>query len=279
MDLVTFLNSKSQQQDVIFMEAVQLLETMKSSPSCNRLAASRLVTSCQSIGGTKEGIEPDIYVALDHIRSLYAARLAICELNEAGASTPSPCVSVASTPQHKKGIFGFSSKQQAPIQGSDAVSNDLLASCLKTLESRPQWWTSYSNSRQNAIVICQAARVEGEKDELIGLHKSIIEASVKLNSGLQEALRMAAAQSSQHKAFMETIEVMRVRLATELDETQSYFTKTFESVFHDIGLGVNSVIDFVNSALSRTQIEVTGLEKVWHYLHVWRVRLIINRTF
>ncbi|KAI9046222.1 putative nuclear membrane fusion protein Kar5 [Aspergillus affinis] len=261
MNLVTFLNSKTQQHDAIFVEAVQLLETMKSSPSCNRLAASRLVTSCQSIGRINESIDPDTYVALEHVRSLYAASLAICELNEAGASTPSPCLPVTTPSQNKKRLFGFSSKSKSPLQGPGNVSKELLATCLKTLESRPQWWTSYSNSRQNAIVICQAARVESEKEELLELYKSIIEASVKLNSGLQEALRIAAAESAQHKAFMEATEIMRVRLVAELEETQSSFIRIFEDIFHDIGLGASSMVDSVNSILSRTQNEATSLEK------------------
>lgn len=57
IDLVSFLQSKTQQHDAIFTEAVQLLESMKSSPSCNRVAASRLVASCQSIGGTTDHTE------------------------------------------------------------------------------------------------------------------------------------------------------------------------------------------------------------------------------
>lgn len=262
MDLATFLNSKTQQQDAIFMEAVQLLDTMRSSPSCNRLAASRLVTSCQSVGSINERKDPDLYVALEHVRSLYAARLAICELNEAGATTPSPCAQVTSSTQHRKGIFGFSSKHQSPLQGPDVVSRDLLAPCLKTLESRPQWWTSYSNSRQNAIVICQAARVESEKDELLELYKSILEASSKLNSGLQDALRMAAAESMQHKTFMEATETMRARLATELDETHSRFIAIFESVFQDIGAGLNSMVGSLTSILNRVENEAISLEKV-----------------
>ncbi|KAH8427910.1 putative nuclear membrane fusion protein Kar5 [Aspergillus melleus] len=261
MNLVTFLNSKTQQHDAIFVEAVQLLETMKSSPSCNRLAASRLIKSCQSIGAIDESIDPDTYVALEHVRSLYAASLAICELNEAGASTPSPCVPVTTPSQNKRRLFGFSSKSTSPIQGPGTVSKELLASCLKTLESRPQWWTSYSNSRQNAIVICQAARVEGEKEELLELYKSIVEASFKLNSGLQEALRIAVAESAQHKAFMEATEIMRARLVADLEETDSRFSRIFEKIFHDIELGAKSMVDSVNSVLSRTQNEATSLER------------------
>ncbi|KAA8644513.1 putative nuclear membrane fusion protein Kar5 [Aspergillus tanneri] len=260
VDLVTFLNSKTQQHDAIFKEAVQLLESMKSSPSCNRVAASRLVTSCQSVGGRAANIDIDMYLALEHIRSLYAARLAICELNEAGASTPPPCLPVTISPHHRKGIFGFSSKYKPEINNAETLPKELLASCLKTLESRPQWWTSYSNSRQNAVVICQAARVENEKEELLELHKSILESSIKLNSGLQEALRMAAAETAQYKAFMQAAETFKEKLVTEFDETQSRFRETFEILLRDIRLGVNSAITVVSSALGRVDDEATVLE-------------------
>ncbi|THC95915.1 hypothetical protein EYZ11_004601 [Aspergillus tanneri] len=201
-----------------------------------------------------------MYLALEHIRSLYAARLAICELNEAGASTPPPCLPVTISPHHRKGIFGFSSKYKPEINNAETLPKELLASCLKTLESRPQWWTSYSNSRQNAVVICQAARVENEKEELLELHKSILESSIKLNSGLQEALRMAAAETAQYKAFMQAAETFKEKLVTEFDETQSRFRETFEILLRDIRLGVNSAITVVSSALGRVDDEATVLE-------------------
>ncbi|TQB77581.1 hypothetical protein MPDQ_000122 [Monascus purpureus] len=211
IDLVSFLNTKSQQHDAIFNEALSLLESMKSSPSCNRMAATRLVTSCQSIGGKADRNEADNYVTLDHVKSLYAARLAICELNGAGASVPPPCLSVTVPPAQKKGFFGFSTKGKSQTTMVDSMPAGTLESCLRSLESRPQWWTSYSNSRQNAVVICQAARVEIEKEELLELHRSTVENTFELNNRLQEVLRNAAAESLRHKDFLREVDAMRAR--------------------------------------------------------------------
>lgn len=275
VDLVSFLSSKSQRHDAIFTEAVQLLESMKSSPSCHRVAATRLVTSCQSIGGKSDNIETDTYIALDHLRSLYAARLAICEINGAGTATPHACLPVTISPQHKKGFFGFSSTYNPQVHLTDSIPTDLQEPCLRSLESRPQWWTSYSNSRQNAMVICQASRIESEKEELLELHRFVVESTAKLNHGLQEALRTATEDSAQHKAFMDVIATMRVRLVHELEESETLFKRAIANILHDIRSGVDSAVTGVNSMLGRVQMDAAALEKVGIPLaHSHRLTLI-----
>ncbi|KAB8270967.1 hypothetical protein BDV30DRAFT_250276 [Aspergillus minisclerotigenes] len=262
VDLVSFISSKNTQHDVVFKEAVQLLESMRSSPSCNRIAASRLVKSCQSVRGKTNNIDPETYRVLEHTRALYAARLAICELNGAGTHIPNACLPVTFPPPQKKGIFGFSLKSETPVNGVDPVPVQLLESCLKSLESRPQWWTSYSNSRQNAFVICQAARTENEKEELLNLHRSVVEGSNKLNQGLQEALRTAAAESLHHRAFVSEIANMNARLVHDMEETRSHFKAIIEKAFYGIESRAVSIVNTVTSVLGRVQAGVTNLDKV-----------------
>ncbi|KAF7631866.1 hypothetical protein AFLA_012714 [Aspergillus flavus NRRL3357] len=261
VDLVSFISSKNTQHDVVFKEAVQLLESMRSSPSCNRIAASRLVKSCQSVRVKINNIDPETYRILEHTRALYAARLAICELNGAGTHIPNACLPVTFPPPQKKGIFGFSLKSETPVNGVDPVPVQLLESCLKSLESRPQWWTSYSNSRQNAFVICQAARTENEKEELLNLHRSVVEGSNKLNQGLQEALRTAAAESLHHRAFVSEISNMNARLVHDMEETRSHFKAMIEKAFYEIESRAVSIVNTVTSVLGRVQAGVTNLDK------------------
>lgn len=262
VDLVSFLSTKSKRHDSIFTEAIHLLESMKSSPSCNRIAATRLVTSCQSIGGKTDDTETDTHVTLDHIRSLYAARLAICELNGAGTTTPPPCAPVTVIPSNKKGFLGFSNKYKPQVNVAESIPADLLEPCLKSLESRPQWWTSYSNSRQNAVVICQASRIETEKEELLELHRFVTESTLKLNRGLEEALRMAAEGSVRHKAFIDAIGTMRARLEHELEESESVVRRAIATLLHDLGSGVDSAAAGMASIFGQVQMETVTLGKV-----------------
>ncbi|PWY76943.1 hypothetical protein BO70DRAFT_397837 [Aspergillus heteromorphus CBS 117.55] len=261
VDLLSLLNSKPRDHDVLFAEALGLLESMKSSPSCNRMATSKMVTSCQTIGGKPEKADPEIHVALDRVRSIYAARLAMCELKEAGAAIPSPCISVSIQPPPKRGIFGVSSSHKPRSNDLESIPKGQLESCLKLLESRPQWWTSYSNSRQNAVVICQAARIENEKAELLELYRSIVQGSVKLDHGLHEAMEVATAETSRHKTFMQAVEEMRIRLVHEMDKTESHLKATLERVYRNMEAYVTAVLGPVSSAIERMHDKTMSLER------------------
>ncbi|KAB8263883.1 hypothetical protein BDV32DRAFT_146185 [Aspergillus pseudonomiae] len=234
---------------------------MRSSPSCNRIAASRLVTSCQFVREKTHNVDSETYRVLEHTRSLYAARLAICELEGAGAHIPNACLPVTIPPPQKKGVFGFSLRSGIPVNDVDPIPVQLLESCLKSLESRPQWWTSYSNSRQNAFVICQAARIENEKEELLDLHRSVVQGSNKLNQGLQEALRTAAAQSSQHRAFASEIANMNARLVHDMEETRSHFKTMIEKAIYNIEARAVSFVNTITSVLGRAQAGATALDE------------------
>lgn len=258
---ISYLTHTRLRQDAIFSEAVQLLESMTTSPSCTRIAAMRLVTSCQSFGGNANADE-EPQEALDHIRSVYAARLAICELEGAGASAPTPCLQVTLSPPISKSRFSFMSSPGVPDSSTSLVTRELLEPCLKALESQPQWWTSYSNSRQNAIVICQASRIEIEKEELLDLHRSILRSSIKLDEGFHQALRNAAMEASQHETFLQSVQLLQGKLATDMEASQSLFQQTLGGFLRDIELGIERVAAAVASALGHVQSETAVLGQV-----------------
>jgi hypothetical protein len=145
---------------------------------------------------------------------------------------------------------------------SDEIPKDLLEQCLKTLESRPQWWTSYSNSRQNALVICHASRIETEKQELLDLHRSIAKSSLKLNDGLQEALQNAAAQSEQQTAFMQAVQGLQEKIVADIDMTDSLLKRTFGNFLQEIAAGIGYLQDTLSVALSNARMETGVLETV-----------------
>jgi hypothetical protein len=259
---VTYLTSNTRQQDSIFSEAVQLLESMSASPSCNRVAATRLVTSCQDLGG-KGNTDPDTNQVLDVIRSIYAARLAICELEGAGAVVPQPCVSVTvPIPSPSNSGFRFFRRSKSMDCDETLLPKKDLEQCLKSLESRPQWWTSYSNNRQNAMIICQASRIEAEKEEMLNLHQSLAKNTVKLDEGLQEALRQAAETSAEHQAFLLTVQALQERLSSEMEERGSLLGGLFAKFLNDIEGGFDRVAAAVTSALGKVQMETSLLSQV-----------------
>ncbi|CAG7956957.1 unnamed protein product [Penicillium nalgiovense] len=261
IDAISFLSSRVQDQDSIFNEAVKILDSMKTSPSCNRLAAKKLVNSCQTFSDGKDGAQTDSPETLDILRSVYAARLALCEIDGTGTPMPPPCLPVTVSPPPQKNRFGFVSRHRGSGPVSDEVPKELLEQCLRTLESRPQWWTSYSNSRQNALVICHASRMETEKEELIDLHRSIAKSSLKLNNGLQEALQNATAQSAQQHSFIQAVQSLQEKIMTDMEATDSVFKRTFGRLLREIEAGISSIQDSISVALSNVRTGTGVLEK------------------
>ncbi len=172
VELKGLITSPLVHQSDVFDDALRLISSIQTSPSCTRLAATTLITSCQAIAGPEKDSEhapSNSRTSLDDVKSMYAARLALCELVGAGAEVPSGCAPLmpSENTKSKQGFQLFkkqNTKQRRTSKpGYEEIGEQQLGQCLKALESRPQWWTSYSNNRQNAVVMCHAARAQIEK--------------------------------------------------------------------------------------------------------------------
>ena len=153
-------------------KALELIASLRAVPSCARYATATLLRSCQDVEGAKDnGRGPESSeTTLDQVKSVYAARLAVCELIEAGATVPAQCASLTPPPKPsnlQRGYTTFFQWNKRVAETGDGgmvgIDSEGLIHCLKSLESRPQWWTSYSNSRQNAAVMCSAVRGQIER--------------------------------------------------------------------------------------------------------------------
>ena len=139
----------------VYSHALEIMKSVQKSPSCNQEAAAVLMNSCQSL----EGSEHDAEGSTEDFRSIYAAQLAICEIGSANSLKPQ-CDSLTATVKGKS-------------KAAESIRKDQLSRCLHSLQSRPQWWTSYSNNRQNAAVLCQATRIDIEKGKSLEASRSL----------------------------------------------------------------------------------------------------------
>ena len=239
---------------------------MQASPSCHRLATSTLLDSCQSIDGSKHDSE----VSHDYMRSIYAAQLAVCEIQSAESKVPPSCETLI--PTGKADLF--------PKLGSQSVPRAHLSHCLQALETRPQWWTSYSNSRQNAVVICQAARADIEKgerqvkfvrsvgadtplDELIKLHKS----SVQINQDADAALAQAVEYSEEalrqkHEEFALAKRTLQDQLIQEIKIASGTAQSLLGKVMIGLNASVQTILMRLTSATRSVETDVANLRQV-----------------
>ncbi|KAL8822151.1 MAG: hypothetical protein Q9191_007111, partial [Dirinaria sp. TL-2023a] len=211
---------------------MSLLSSMQAAPSCHRLAASTLLNSCQSTEGPVINTES----FLEYVRSVYAAQLAMCEIMSAESAIPAQCEPFKPGDTKPEWISrsGTGARTKKDRASPSHIESQQLGRCLQSLESRPQWWTSYSNSRQNAVVMCQAARVDIEKDELINLYKSMARTSSEVHSALSAALSKSNDDLAHQKEFLAEVQAFQKQVLDDLDEShqeaKSYFVKIVNSM-------------------------------------------------
>ncbi|OAX84164.1 hypothetical protein ACJ72_01468 [Emergomyces africanus] len=256
-DLPSLLHGQSTRHSETFSSAIKILNSMKSSPSCHRLAATNLILSCQSIGGD-DGTQTDSHSdPLDRVKSLFAARLAVCELVGAGAAIPVQCSPIfTSRPKYRH------------LNEEDVVQISQLEPCLKSLESRPQWWTSYSNSRQNAAVMCQAARMEIELEDNLKRYQNLADITSILTDSLNQTLTTTTMEASRQNAFLEIVDDMRKKLLHDLEDGFLRYRDVTAKVFDDIE-GVQILMSIVRSDAVKAKKDLHTTTNSMHELKLF----------
>ncbi|KAI4199625.1 MAG: hypothetical protein LQ350_004500 [Teloschistes chrysophthalmus] len=227
-DLTTLLQDTATGSNQVYTHAIQVLESLKASPSCHRLAASTLIHSCQTVDGSSTNSEG----SLEDLKSVYAAQLAICEVTEAGSGPPRSCD--AFLPKEQNRLSQTLNRGLSQHNGLDSKLKSQLSICLQSLESRPQHWTSYSNNRQNAVIMCQAARIHVDKDELIQLHQSITKTASGADAALSRVVNAANEAIIRQEQFAKEVKRFQRQLMQDLEvsksETQSFLQSLNKNV-------------------------------------------------
>ncbi|KAI9718761.1 MAG: hypothetical protein M1812_003935 [Candelaria pacifica] len=254
-NLKALMGSTNPHQPAIYAHAMQILTILESSPSCHRLATVTLLTSCQTLEGStgNTNLSPETSEAIqDEIKSIYAARLAVCELMGASAAVPLQCSPlIPSQPVKAKNWFGTQSNRQSkespPKLRYDDLNARQLGQCLTSLESRPQWWTSYSNARQNAVVMCQAARSEIDKDELLELHKAMAGVTSDLSEAMSKAVLESRIHIEDQEAFTQAVKEFQTRLLRDLDNTSSEAKTYLSRLMGDVDMAIQAILRSISS--------------------------------
>lgn len=157
-DLATYLVNNAIQHEDVFPRAIGILDKLKTSPSCSRVALQGLITECESVGRSST-----TELQLEEVREQYAARLAICEVSAAGVAPPKECQVFVSSEHRSKNARNRQTCRATPC--FEKLTRRQVKPCLGALHRETQFWTSFSNSLQNVVHVCQASRVWVEKGE------------------------------------------------------------------------------------------------------------------
>jgi hypothetical protein len=153
-------------------EALQIIHPIQTGPRCHYHAALNLLNDCKFLETASTDSKNDAEANLDQVETVYAARLAVCELQSAYAEIPTDCkVVMASREACIKKRGPWFSRQENPKDNRlcypEEPDPNKFNRCMKALFSINQSWMSYSNARQNAVVMCHASRDVIEKGTYI----------------------------------------------------------------------------------------------------------------
>lgn len=266
-DISALVDAVPKDRTNTYVQAMELLSSMQSSPSCYRLATSNLLNSCQSIQGSSTDKEHN----LDLTKSLYAARLAVCEIISADAAAPDHCKTLSLPLSKTQSLYEH-------LSGKEYAS---LGRCLQALESRPQWWTSYSNSRQNAVVICEAARKDIDKgkvintshcesikltisqDEVIKVHKLSVDAHRSADEALVKAVKHAGDElNKQQHEFKRMCDKLQAQLVQDLEATSDQSKSYFDGMVSKVDSAIQALFDRMKAAATEVNADVATIQKV-----------------
>ncbi|KAI5246032.1 hypothetical protein E4T42_06522 [Aureobasidium subglaciale] len=227
---------------------INTMDKVEKLPSCQKLASQSLLNTCSEIDhDTSLATDQGIDVMLERSKSIYATRLAICELLDAKANIPASCSPFRPVEQASKvnGFRGFIingrfTKPSVPRNLDDG--ND-LDQCSLSLSSNPVWWTSYSNARQNAVLLCHSMRAELDKDSMLESMKLMMEAMMEATVVMANTTEEKLAFTRQWTEMGNGMQAFHLALNTDLEIQKRIVDQwaRFQADVNDLGNNIQDL--------------------------------------
>ncbi|KAF2149553.1 hypothetical protein K461DRAFT_48432 [Myriangium duriaei CBS 260.36] len=231
----TKLNNHDSVTKVAVKNVLDVVNLVQDLPPCNKIATSLLMHTCVSSPGSNAN-------AMESLSTVYGTRLAVCELYNAGADIPAACTKFVPSQDMlgkltAKGFIrnGGLTDPQFSYHAYDANTAAASQKCTKALYNKPQTWTSFSNSRQNSLAICQAMRVEIDKDELVSILAEVKRQSDEFSQTSHSSLEILR---QLHEFAKQTHE--------QYLESQTIISDTSISLANALNVTNNDVVDLVS---------------------------------
>lgn len=210
----------------VITQAVDFVVSMQNAPTCTRMAASHLMNECKLLENAPDFAKARPEAYLDNVKTEYAAKLAVCELLSAQPSNPMPppnCdILVPTSRACGKGSTWWYSRPESVSdkQCYPDFKEYQYVQCLKTLQSSPQYWTSFSNARQNAVVMCQASRDAIERENHLETFKNLTQVMGAVSSAMKKATEEYEALVTDQKQFADEVREAQDKFKEEAHAVQ-----------------------------------------------------------
>jgi len=247
--------------DIHIQRAIQVVENHDSLPYCQKMAASSLIHSCATLQGKPsdeeepQGSSQDMNATLGEEKTLYAARLAVCELSDSKVPVPKQCTSFIPTREttKKTGWFGY-----LPVPGvwksivrypdyEQATKRDRDA-CVQALYASNQAWHSYSNAGQDAVKLCHAVRGDIERDQELQVYRGLTENVANVAEAMHHMDETIRVQEEAMDHLVIRTQQLTEDLLKDLPELREMYRQTVIDLTDDVRLVATKVSE-ASSAL------------------------------
>jgi hypothetical protein len=212
----------------VITQAVDFVVSMQNAPTCTRMAASHLMNECKLLENAPDFAKQRPEAYLDNVKTEYAAKLAVCELLSAQPSNPMPpqnCEMLVPTSRAcSKGGTWWHSRPDTMVNEKQCypeIKEYQYVQCLKTLQSSPQYWTSFSNARQNAVVMCQASRDAIERENHLETFKNLTQVMGGVSSAMKKSAEEYEALIKDQKQFSDEVREAQDRFKEDVQAVQA----------------------------------------------------------
>jgi hypothetical protein len=244
----------------VIMQAVDFVVSMQTAPTCTRMAASHLMNECKLLENAPDFARSRPEAYLDNVKTEYAAKLAVCELLSAQPSNPMPppnCdVLVPTSRACSKSGAWWHSRPETTIDGKQCypeMKEYQYVQCLKTLQSSPQYWTSFSNARQNAVVMCQASRDAIERENHLEVFKNLTHVMGAASFTMQKSTEEYEALVRNQKQFANEMREAQDRLQQDVHDVQEKALATVGTLDNKFHTFMETSISELVTALAENQ--------------------------
>ncbi|KAL1794516.1 hypothetical protein ACET3X_007937 [Alternaria dauci] len=223
------------------------------------MAASHLMNECKLLEHAPDFAKsrPDAY--LDNVKTEYAAKLAVCELLSAQPVNPTPppdCDILVPASRHcGKGGSWWHARPEVPSdkQCYPEFKDYYYTKCLKSLQSTPQYWTSFSNARQNAVVMCQASRDAIERENHLEIFKNLTQILGDVTTNMQKTTEEYDSLIREQRQYSEEARNSHQQLKEEIHAVQEKAVATVRTLDDKFHYFMESSMSDLIAALSESQ--------------------------
>jgi hypothetical protein len=226
----------------VITQAVDFVVSMQTAPTCTRMAASHLMNECKLLEHAPDFAKARPEAYLDNVKTEYAAKLAVCEFLSAQPNNPTPppnCDILVPTSRacNRGGTWWYSRPETTMYEKQcyPEIKEYQYVQCLKTLQSSPQYWTSFSNARQNAVVMCQASRDAIERENHLETFKNLTRVMGAVSSVMKKSTEEYEALIRDQKQFTDEVREAQDRFKEDVYAVQEkalVTVGTLDNKFH-----------------------------------------------